>query len=335
LEILPKTRFGDRDKVGISVVETRKPSKKQDVVLFSTTSEEPNSIFAYRMIKTPNKMKEYVVINSLGQVDIGAPEIFYLNANTREVITNWVPGEQLAYFNGSKELPVPSEDELHTILDSTIKLHINTSAMFNAVEEEPAIERLVTDFEELTDSEDYFAVLLRNYQRVEQHTNKRRKNLSEDEFSLAKELIKRGQRKLKSERELIQSVPSFSLVHGDLHPENIIRTEKGQIRLVDFEHLHYGDRAWELAFFFEQGSQAGFVDMENRQRLINYYKTGLLKADPSITDPTLEDRVNVYDVYVVLKFLGLICGGLASNTENEINRELFEGVLSRAQNLQL
>ena len=112
----------------------------------------------------------------------------------------------------------------------------------------------------------------------------------------------------------------------------MIKTTDG-VRLIDFEYLHFGDRAMEFAYFLEHGSQAGYINAENIDFVIGYYWSKLCQGTSPIKDPTFSDRLHLHRIFVTTKLLGLLSGGYTSFSQQDINRPLFDDVYLRAKNL--
>lgn len=68
----------------------------------------------------------------------------------------------------------------------------------------------------------------------------------------AADLQKVYQALVAAEEEYFSGVPALSLIHGDAHPENIIRAGEQKVGLIDFTDLCLGDPARDLGTFIQQ-----------------------------------------------------------------------------------
>jgi len=65
------------------------------------------------------------------------------------------------------------------------------------------------------------------------------------------------------------SQPTYGLIHGDLHQDNILVRPEGMV-MVDTESIGYGWRAWEMAYFssgdFREWTWEPEIERERRRR---------------------------------------------------------------------
>jgi 5-methylthioribose kinase len=80
----------------------------------------------------------------------------------------------------------------------------------------------------------------------------------------------------------------YSLVHGDLSPKNLL-VSSAQVTLIDFEVIHYGDPAFDIAFFINHLLLKS-VYLQNRQLKVAALEfCGLLQS--MVREPWLESAV--------------------------------------------
>ncbi len=317
------------EKASPKIVKQLFCKPKADTTIFYLG--DSSSKLAYIHAKTDSKFLEFERVKALKN-DIGLfPEVRYINSNTREVVVEWIEGKQLGYFDKPKEKqPVVTDSLMNDILKAIVGLHKTTSQKFNPLEVAPrALKNAVVD-DMLLHKDSYFNLLVEWYRRVYDSLNIGRNMNNLDILFLDKvsKLVRSGEEYLSAHIKNIAMPPSFSLLHGDLHPENILKTRNG-VRLIDFEYIHFGDRAAEMAYFFEQGSQSGYIDDSNREQILMKY-LHLLEKNAGVLDPSFSDRFNLMEVYTTYKFLGLLCGGYTSSEKNKVNEVLLEDVYQRA-----
>lgn len=109
---------------------------------------------------------------------------------------------------------------------------------------------------------------------------------------------------IKREEEFLASTDKIYLVHGDAHPENMIRMEDGKLAVIDFSDLCLSDFARDLGCFLQQleymsirkiGDQE-YVDSLKKSFLDNYFKNVKIKLTPE-----LEKRINMYYDYTAIR----------------------------------
>jgi hypothetical protein len=88
-----------------------------------------------------------------------------------------------------------------------------------------------------------------------------------------------------------------SMIHGDAHPENIIRLSAEKIGVIDFVDMSVGDRARDLGTFLQQldymtGRKIG--DPEFTAEIKELFLTSYLKSAKMEMDKDLEARIDLY-----------------------------------------
>lgn len=100
-----------------------------------------------------------------------------------------------------------------------------------------------------------------------------------------------------AEEEYFSQKPTLSLIHGDFHPENLIRTGAGRIGLIDFTDFCLGDFARDLGTFLQQldykitrkMSEAAYAAQMKKIFLEKYWRES---GRPQAAD--LEKRLELY-----------------------------------------
>lgn len=324
--------FGLNITQTVGDIEKLPPQRKQEICLFRFSN--PNSpVFAYRLIKNPNKLREYLACIEYNPDDIGYPAIRYLNAVSSEVVTDWIIGERLAYFDRPQRLqPKVGTDELNSVMSCLTRLHRHTSTTFSNVELVPRTHQLAIDEQAFLSPKRYHPRMVESYSLVFDPIEQARNQgfISMTEYQSIKGMASYVLKIIESSNEVIKDFGNFSLLHGDVHAENIIKTPEG-MKLIDFENMHYGDRAVEIAYFLEHCSQAGFINQKDVDTLVDHYLELLAKDCPDAVDQNFKDRLKIVRAYLTVKLLGMLSNGYTSSDQNSINKALFEDVLLRSK----
>jgi len=102
---------------------------------------------------------------------------------------------------------------------------------------------------------------------------------------------------IKKEEEFLSSTPQRWIVHGDAHPENIIKMGKKKLSIIDFTDICLSDFARDLGCFLQQIEfmvMRKINDEEYAKKiknlfLENYFKNAKIKLDKS-----LQERIDNY-----------------------------------------
>jgi Phosphotransferase enzyme family len=70
-------------------------------------------------------------------------------------------------------------------------------------------------------------------------------------------------RELRSRWDGLRFPYAASLIHGDAHPGNLIRTQDGTVVLGDWDHVAVGPREWDLAQVFYASQRLGYPPRED------------------------------------------------------------------------
>ena len=109
---------------------------------------------------------------------------------------------------------------------------------------------------------------------------------------------------IKQENLFFSSDSKLSLIHGDAHPENIIKTNTNKIGLVDFTDFCLGDYARDLGSFMQQleykiTSKAG--DYNFAQEMKKLFLDTYLKVGHKTLDADLERRIKLYYNFTAIR----------------------------------
>ena len=86
---------------------------------------------------------------------------------------------------------------------------------------------------------------------------------------------------------------SFSLIHYDLNPENIVKTKDGKMVILDWRQASIGDRAMDVAKLFMKSNFS-----QTQKKLF------LEKYEDTVKDSTIEKRIDVY--YPLIRLASLL-----------------------------
>jgi thiamine kinase-like enzyme len=103
---------------------------------------------------------------------------------------------------------------------------------------------------------------------------------------------------VEKENEFFNSTSQRWLVHGDAHPENVIRMSKNKIALIDFADLCLGDYARDLGTFLQQldyMSNRKIGDKDYTEKLKKLFLESYLAKNKRVkSDWNLEARIANY-----------------------------------------
>jgi len=116
-----------------------------------------------------------------------------------------------------------------------------------------------------------------------------------------------------TEEKFFKAHDKLSLIHGDAHPENIIRTGEGRVGLIDFTDLCLGDFARDLGTFIQQLEYKVTIkagDTTWAEKLKKLFLDSYLEATGITMTSDLQERIELYynftairtTVFLFLKF---------------------------------
>lgn len=106
------------------------------------------------------------------------------------------------------------------------------------------------------------------------------------------------------EETFFRSGAPLSLVHGDAHPENIIKTNENKIGLVDFTDLCLSDFTRDLGSFMQQLEYKIIVkagDFEYAQNMKKLFLDTYFKLSGHKITPDLERRIKLYYNFTAIR----------------------------------
>jgi len=107
-----------------------------------------------------------------------------------------------------------------------------------------------------------------------------------------------------TEEKFLATSGGKTLIHGDAHPENIIKTGEGQIGLIDFTDLCIGDPARDIGTFWQQLEYKVGVKANNYQeavRLAEIFKEGYASVSQRPITPDFQERIDLYYNWTMLR----------------------------------
>lgn len=102
---------------------------------------------------------------------------------------------------------------------------------------------------------------------------------------------------ISQEEKFFASGAPLKLIHGDAHPENIIKTGEDRIGIIDFTDLCLSDFARDLGTFIQQLEYKIITkigDKDLAERMKKLFLDNYLIAARLILDKDLQDRINTY-----------------------------------------
>ncbi len=102
---------------------------------------------------------------------------------------------------------------------------------------------------------------------------------------------------IKTEEKFFASTSRLYLIHGDAHPENIIKTSEGRVGLIDFTDLCLSDFARDLGAFLQQLEYKAMTkvgDSAYARKLKALFLDSYLGAAGLELTPELRSRIDLY-----------------------------------------
>ncbi len=132
---------------------------------------------------------------------------------------------------------------------------------------------------------------------------------------------------IEKEENFLDSNEKRWLIHGDAHPENIIKIDKNKIGVIDFTDLCLSDFARDLGAFMQQVEFMINRKMENKEYakeiaklfLDNYLENAKIKLDDS-----LKERIDNYYNWTAIRTATFFL--IKYNSEPERAKPLIESV---------
>lgn len=107
-----------------------------------------------------------------------------------------------------------------------------------------------------------------------------------------------------AENKYLLTHKKLSVIHGDAHPENVIRIMPNKIALIDFVDMSIGDRARDLGCFLQQleyMTNRKIGDAKYTEELKELFLTSYLKYAKLKRTPSLSKRIERYYLYTAIR----------------------------------
>lgn len=108
----------------------------------------------------------------------------------------------------------------------------------------------------------------------------------------------------KNEKRFLDSTEKRWLIHGDAHPENVIKISKNKLGFIDFTDLCLADFARDLGSFLQQLDYMYSKQTENAEHIEHIkqlFLTTYLKSAKIRPDEPLKDRIETYYNFTMLR----------------------------------
>ncbi|MCD4694292.1 aminoglycoside phosphotransferase family protein, partial [bacterium] len=109
---------------------------------------------------------------------------------------------------------------------------------------------------------------------------------------------------IKNEENFLNSNKEKCLVHGDAHPENIIRINKNKIAVIDFTDLCLADFARDLGCFLQQlnyMTSRKIRDDEYSEKMRSLFLDNYLKYSKKELNENLKSRIDNYYYWTAIR----------------------------------
>lgn len=132
---------------------------------------------------------------------------------------------------------------------------------------------------------------------------------------------------IEQETNFLRATPRLWLVHGDAHPENIIKMSKNKVALIDFTDLCLSDFARDLGTFLQQLEymcNRKIGDLAYAEKLKNIFLSSYLKRAKIKLTPELQTRIDTYYNWTAVRTASYFL--MKHDAEPERSRPLIEMV---------
>jgi len=248
----------------------------------------------------------------------------------RLAVYNWLPGNPIFLFDQADATSMLTGDRTKNLIRGLVEIHSESSMGFSLVTDEPSYQPNMRGRWQLLPPNAYSEYMFRSFiESWEGHLLRARNRLliNEAQWRELMSIQKECRKKIEIDIGILDSVGTFSFLHGDLTPENII-CHDSEIAFIDFEFWHYGDRAVELAFLLEQFHQADALSSGRESEFVESYQRELEAS--GVVDQYLFDRLSFFSRYVLWKFLVLVADGLTTVANDSLNLSLYNNLLCRS-----
>jgi thiamine kinase-like enzyme len=132
---------------------------------------------------------------------------------------------------------------------------------------------------------------------------------------------------IKNEEDFLRSTQKRWLIHGDAHPENIIRVNEKKIGVIDFTDLSLSDFARDLGTFIQQVEfmiMRKISDRDYADKIKNIFLEEYLKNAKIELDEKLKERIDNYYFWTATRTASFFL--LKDNEEPGRGKELIEQI---------
>jgi len=107
----------------------------------------------------------------------------------------------------------------------------------------------------------------------------------------------------KKEEEILEKMDKKFLIHGDLHPENVIITKNGKISVIDFTDVCVSDWARDIGNFMQQIGymSRGYTAEEEIEKNKNIFLEEYLTLSGIQKTPEIMERITLYESWSALR----------------------------------
>lgn len=145
-----------------------------------------------------------------------------------------------------------------------------------------------------------------------------------------KDLLQLFKQIKKIEKEILREPRKQSaVVHGDLHPENIIINKKGAIKnfaVIDFTEMRIAPPMYDVSSFMQQveSMSKGYFSLDKIAKLQKKFLEEYLKASGKKMDKSLENQLHLYVAWVSLRGAIYFIGAKKEKKIEELIGEMEE-----------
>lgn len=129
---------------------------------------------------------------------------------------------------------------------------------------------------------------------------------------------------ISAEQKFLSKQERLWLIHGDAHPDNVIRTGENKVGLIDFADLSVADFARDLGCFKQQleymSEKEGYSEAEIKELNDLFFSHYFLSSNEELTE-SLEQRIELYYNWTAVRTLSyLLLSGFLEKSQDRQDR---------------
>ena len=130
---------------------------------------------------------------------------------------------------------------------------------------------------------------------------------------------------IRKEEEFLNNADRLWLIHGDAHPENIIKMNDTKLAVIDFTDMSVADFARDLGCFLQQfeymGVQKKKLDPDYVSQIKKLFLDNYFANSPEKLTAEVRDRIDNYYNWTMMRTITyLLTAGVIDRDEAKLNK---------------